>query len=128
LLNNIIPEPWLSFLKALDEAASCECPLHCLGGFVVTFFYGFSRTTADLDVLSLPLVTGDDRHRRLIELGRKHSGLHKKYGVYLDCVSVANLPEGYEDRLTEMIPGRLRHIRLSALDPYDLALSKLELN
>ena len=73
-----LPEPWLSFLKELDAAATCACPLHCLGGFVVTFFYGFSRTTSDLDVLSLPLVTGDERYHHLIELGRRHSALHKK--------------------------------------------------
>ena len=126
--SELLPEPWLSFLKELDAAATCPCPLHCLGGFVVAFFYGFSRTTSDLDVLSLPLVTGDERYHRLIELGRKHSALHKKHGVYLDCVSVATLPDGYEERLAEMLPGFFRHLRLSALDPYDLALSKLERN
>ena len=35
---------------------------------------------------------------------------------------------GYEDRLKEILPGALRYLRLLALDPYDLALSKLERN
>jgi hypothetical protein len=38
------------------------------------------------------------------------------------------VPENYEDRLIEMFPGAYRHLRLMALDPYDLALSKLERN
>lgn len=34
----------------------------------------------------------------------------------------------YEERLTEIAPGSFKHLRLFALDPYDLALSKLERN
>jgi len=54
--------------------------------------------------------------------------LHKKYKIYLDHVGVAHVPEDYEDRLTEIFPGTFQHLRLLALDPYDLALSKLERN
>ena len=46
----------------------------------------------------------------------------------LTRVSVAAIPENYEDRLTEMFPGTYRHLCLMALDPYDIALSKLERN
>jgi len=28
----------------------------------------------------------------------------RKHGVYLQCVTVSNLPEGYEERLIEMFP------------------------
>jgi len=38
------------------------------------------------------------------------------------------VPEGYESRLTEIFPKTFKHLRLFALDPYDLALSKLERN
>jgi hypothetical protein len=41
---------------------------------------------------------------------------------------VAKVPENYEDRLTEMFAGEFRRLRICALDPYDLALSKLERN
>ena len=54
--------------------------------------------------------------------------LHRKYGLYLDRVTVAVVPENYESRLIEMFPGVFKHLRLMALDPYDLALSKLERN
>jgi len=54
--------------------------------------------------------------------------LHKKYKIYLDRVGAAKVPENYEERLTEIFPKVFRHLRLFALDPYDLALSKLERN
>ena len=41
---------------------------------------------------------------------------------------MAVIPENYADRLVEMVPGAYRHLRLMALDPYDIALSKLERN
>ena len=48
--------------------------------------------------------------------------------MYLDLVGVAPLPEDYESRLTEIFPGAFKKIRLLALDPYDIALTKLERN
>ena len=39
-----------------------------------------------------------------------------------------SLPEDYETRLIEMFPGQFKNIKLFALDPYDLILSKLERN
>lgn len=54
--------------------------------------------------------------------------LFQKYGVYLDHVTVAQPPYEYESRLQEMFPGTFRHLRLMALDSYDLALTKLERN
>ena len=41
---------------------------------------------------------------------------------------MATVPENYEERLTEIFPKGFKHLRLFALDPYDLALSKLERN
>jgi hypothetical protein len=102
-----------------------EVRLDCMGGFVVTMVYGFSRPTADLDVLEIaPTAAG----RTLLELGMQGSSLHKKYKIYLDRVGVAKVPENCEDRLTEIFPGVFKHLRLLALNPYDLALSKLERN
>jgi len=37
-------------------------------------------------------------------------------------------PEDYEERLTEMFPVAFRNLRLFALDPHDLALTKLRRN
>lgn len=123
--DKAIPEPWLSFLGELDAAVESEVRLDCMGGFVVTMVYGFSRPTADLDVLEIaPREAG----KRILQLGMQGGPLHKKYKIYLDPVGVAHVPESYEERLTEIFPKFCKHLRLCALDPYDLALSKLERN
>jgi hypothetical protein len=41
---------------------------------------------------------------------------------------MAPVPYDYEARLTEIYPGTFKHLNLFALDPYDLALSKIERN
>ena len=96
-----------------------------MGGFVATLLYGLPRATSDLDVL---LIVPQEQRASLLELGARGSMLHRKYKVYLDYVGVAKVPENYEDRLTEIFPGAFRHLRICALDPSDLALSKLERN
>lgn len=42
-----LPEPWRFFLGELDKQATVETRLDCMGGFVVTQLYGFSRETSD---------------------------------------------------------------------------------
>src|ERR1044071_2121855 len=64
----------------------------------------------------------------LMRLSGEGSALHKKCGVYLQIVGVAQISLNYEDRLTEMFAKIFNHLRLFALDPYDLALSKIERN
>lgn len=87
--------------------------------------YGFSRPTADLDVLE---IAPSDAATRLLAHGMQGGPLHRKYKIYLDRVGVAHVPESYDDRLTEIFSGTFENLRLFALDPYDLALSKLERN
>ena len=120
-----VPKPWKTFLEELDELVSSNVSLHCLGGFVVTACYGLPRPTADLDVL---LIFPSETQTLLLRLAGEHSELHKKHGVYLDFVTVASHPDNYEQRLTEVFPGVFRHLQLLAVDPYDLALTKLERN
>jgi len=120
-----VPEPWHSFLTELDETASGEVYLHCLGGFVITLFYGFSRTTADIDTLAILPST---ELTPLLKRAARGQELHRKYKVYLDFVTISSYPCDYEERLTEMFPGAFKHLRLFALDPYDLVLSKLGRN
>lgn len=118
------PEPWHSFLTELDAMVKEQTDFQCLGGFVVTRLYGRQRPTADVDVLSIyPREERTDRTQRAC----RGSELHKKYGVYLDYVGVVTVPWNYEDRLVQIFPV-YKNLRLFALDPYDLALSKLERN
>jgi hypothetical protein len=120
-----IPEPWKAFLHEVDKHLDRETSLHCYGGFVVAMFYGLERPTADVDFLA---VRPSEALRLLLSIAGKESGLKKKYGLYLDYFGTVDYPDGYEKRLTEMFPGSFRHLRLWALDPYDLALSKLTRN
>ena len=118
-------DPWKSFFGEIDSSLNQEVTFHCLGGFVAKILYGLPRDTSDVDVL--PIATNreiDSVLNRAIE----GSPLHKKYGVYLQVVGVVTIPENHESRLIEMFPDSFTHLRLLALDPYDLALSKLERN
>jgi hypothetical protein len=120
-----IPEPWRSFLREIDGIAKEEVQMKYMGEFVVTQLYGFSRPTSDIDTLSITPVEVAGVIR---ELGGRGGPLHAKYKLYLDFVTVGCVPESYEERLTEMYRGAFAHLRLVALDPYDIDLSKLERN
>lgn len=87
--------------------------------------YGLERPTADIDFLSL---SSSLEASELIKLAGRGSALHREHGVYLDFVVLSVEPEDYERRVTEMFPGRFERLRLMALDPYDLALTKLDRN
>lgn len=122
-----VPQPWGSFLAEVDDSLDTTTRLDCIGGFVVTILYGMGRPTADVDVLEIAPRQSSELIGRLASQG---GPLHRKYGVYLQHVGagIARVPYDYEDRLTEMFPGVFRRLRIMALDPYDLALSKLERN
>jgi hypothetical protein len=92
---------------------------------VITVFFDFPRPTVDVDVIA---ITPRSEIEFLIGLAGQGSELHRKHNVYLQLVGVATVPDDYEERLTEMFPGEFSHLRLMALDSYDLALSKLERN
>jgi hypothetical protein len=121
--TELIPEPWISFLREIDSFAGEETRFHCLGGFVVTVVYGLERITSDLDTLTLV-----DHSPDLFARAGFGSDLFKKYGLYLDPVGIVTLPENYEERLKAIYSGSFEHLRLFALDPYDIALSKIERN
>lgn len=120
-----LPSPWSGFLKELDGLLREEVHVHCIGGFVVSLFYGLPRPTADIDYCAvLPYHSVND----LQTWAGAGSTLAKKYGVYLQYFPAVSLPEDYDTRLFEICPGRYRNLHLYAPDPYDLILSKLERN
>ena len=84
-----------------------------------------ARSTGDLDVLE---IAPPEIGRRMLDVASQGGPLHKKYKISLHYVGVAHVPENYKGRLTEIFPKTFRNLRLFALDPYDLALSKLERN
>lgn len=123
--DRLPPEPWASFLNFLDQNLSQKAQLHCLGGFALIHLYNAPRVTEDLDVVE---VLPDSAVHPLLVAGGKDSEAAKKYRVYLDYVRVATYPEDYEQRLVPMYAGSFRNLQLFAVDPYDLALCKIERN
>jgi hypothetical protein len=96
-----------------------------LGGFVVDVCYGIPRRTQDLDYIRIiPRDAAADLHK----IAGEQSALAETYGLHIEHVGVADLPASYTERLTEVFPGRFKHLRLLVLDPHDLALSKLTRN
>jgi hypothetical protein len=120
-----IPNPWRAFLEDIDRKISREIALHCLGGFIAALYYDLPRPTNDLDYVD---VIPHDTMELLPRIAGIESALAKKYRVHLQHVGVASLPECYAERLIEISPPSLRHLRLLALEPHDLALSKLARN
>jgi hypothetical protein len=117
------PQPWSSFLDEIDGFVTRKTTFHLLGGFVVTILYGSPRTTSDLDALTVTRLEPE-----LIEYAGQGSPLHTKHKIYLDPVGVAQLTENYGERLTEIYTGAYENLRLFVLDPYDIALTKIERN
>ena len=122
LSEHLPSEPWLSFLTDLDAALGGPADFHCIGGFVVSQHYGFARETADLDVLA---VIPPEAAQCVAGLAGKGSPLQNKHRVYIDHVSVANYRDDYQARLVRVFP-LWPNVRLWALEPHDLALTKLE--
>ncbi len=120
-----VPNPWRAFLVAVDRQLPQPIEIHCLGGFVAAFYYDLPRPTNDLDYVE---VIPHDAMATLQEIAGVESPLAKKHHVHLQQVGVASLPESYAERLTAILSGPFRRLRLLGLDPHDLALSKLARN
>lgn len=123
-MPNRLPEPWRSFLHELDTLVEGPTELHCIGGFVIAELYDFTRVTADVDVIQ---VRGGNP-AKLADLAGRDSELHRRHKVYLDIVTVASVPEKYEDRLINLLPGEFGNLQLRAFEPHDLVLAKLPRN
>jgi len=120
-----IPNPWRAFLDDVDREIPGEIALHCLGGFIAALYSDLPRPTNDLAYVD---VVPHDAMELLQRIAGADSALAKKHRVHLQPVGVAGLPDSYAERLTEISPMSLRRLRLFALEPHDLALSKLARN
>lgn len=121
LQTHPLPSPWKEFLSELDDMLTEQLELHCIGGFVLTFFYCLTRTTGDIDYYAAV-----PANLNLDGMAGQGSILHQKHKVWLHRVAVANLPEDYVSRLAEMAPGQFKRLRILVPDPYDCILSKIE--
>ncbi len=122
--TDALREPWRSFLRELDAHLTRLTELHCFGGFVVAECYGLTRATADIDVL-------ESRGTNLADLGALaglHSALHRRHKVFIDVVTVADVPDNHEERLTAVLDAAFVNLRLRVFERHDLVLAKLARN
>ncbi len=119
-----LPQPWDTFLAAVDALLPDPVELHCLGGFVVAVRYHLPRPTGDLDYIE---IIPHHAMEVLQRIAGPESPLAKKYHLYVQHVGVASLPESYVERI-ELLPSRFEKLRLLVLEGHDLALSKLARN
>jgi hypothetical protein len=71
-----LPPPWKEFLTDLGGMLDKQLDLHCIGGFVICYFYGLPRPTGDLDYYTAVPANPD-----LIEMAGEGSTLAKKYKI-----------------------------------------------
>jgi len=124
-MSTNLSSPWKEFLAELDALLDELIQLHCIGGFAVVVGYGLPRSTNDLDYRTL---VPYNRINDLQQLAGPGSPLARKHKVYVQHTAVESIPENYDERLTELYPGRFKNIRLFVPDAYDLVLSKLTRN
>ena len=122
--SDALPEPWRSFLLDLDKQLAGPTELHCFGGFVVALCYGLTRPTADIDIL-------DSKGTDLITIAKlagRTSPLHKRHGVYIDVVTVADVPDNYEERLAVAFDASFEKLQFRIFERHDLVLAKIVRN
>ena len=121
----VLPARWNSFLSDVDSLLRSSVELHCLGGFVLAALYGLPRPTGDVDyIAAIPSSSINE----LASIAGQGSALNRKHGLFLQHVTVADVPEDYAERLQELFPGGFIRLRLFALDLHDLVLAKLVRN
>jgi hypothetical protein len=111
-----LPVPWGEFLGELDTLLDEPVQLHCIGGFAVVAGYGLPRATNDLDYRTL---IPYNRINDLQRMAGPESALAQKHKVYVQHPGVDAIPEDYDERLTELSPGRFKNIRLFIPDAYE---------
>lgn len=120
-----LPQQWSAFLQEVDSRLEASIELHCLGGFVLAALYGLPRPTGDVDyIAAIP----SDVAFELERIAGAGTALAQSHGLYFQHVTIADVPENYAERLTELFPGRFSRLRLFALDAIDLVLAKLVRN
>ncbi len=122
---HVLPSEWEDFLSEVDQLLGAAVEMHCLGGFVLSALYDLPRPTGDVDyIAAMP----SSSITELESIAGHGSALSRKHGLYLQYVTVADVPENYAERLEELFPGEFIRLRLFALEANDLILAKLVRN
>jgi hypothetical protein len=120
-----IADPWLSFLREVDRALDRPVVAHCLGGFVLAVLWELPRPTGDVDFIE---AEPQDSASHLLRVAGHGSELASRYKLHFHQVTVAEYPEDYTSRLTDITPPGFGRLRLMAFEVHDLVLAKLGRN
>jgi hypothetical protein len=121
-IEPILSDRWRAFLVELDGMLPARVELHCLGGFVLGVCYGLPRPTGDVDYIAAIPQSGAEKVQTL---AGANSTLAKKHGLYFQYVTIADVPEDYEQRVVRIFARDFVNLCLSAVEAHDLVLSKL---
>ena len=120
-----VKEPWLSFLRDVDQELDGPIEVHCLGGFVLGVLWDLPRPTGDIDFIE---IRPGKATEELLGVAGEGTPLATRYGLHFQRVGIAACPHGYESRLTDITPPRLRHLKIRAFEGHDIVLAKVSRN
>jgi hypothetical protein len=119
--GHVLPSKWKDFLREIDQLLGVAVEIHCLGGFVLSALYDLPRPTGDVDyIAAMP----SHSITELESIAGQGSALNRKHRLYLQYVTVADVPEDYAERLEKLFPGEFMRLRLFALEVHDLVLAR----
>ncbi len=120
-----VKEPWLSFLRDVDQELDGPVEVHCLGGFVLGVLWDLPRPTGDIDFIE---VRPGEASEELLRVAGEGAPLAARHGLHLQRVGIATCPDGYESRLTDITPPGLRHLKIRVFEVHDIVLAKVARN
>jgi hypothetical protein len=124
-MRTTIQSPWFEFLRDVDRVLHGPVEVHCLGGFVLAVLWQLPRPTGDVDFVNVePAVAGED----LLKMAGPSGEVAKRHKLHFQRVTIAEFPEGYASRLTDLTPRGFKQLRLLAFEVHDLVLAKLGRN
>lgn len=115
-MERFSPDQLVRFLRAVDEALTDAATITMIGGSALALGYGVEIFTNDIDTYRSNL----EPLRPAIENACGRTGLRIPFAN----ASIAQLPPGFEERARRILPELVR-LEVWAIDPYDLAASKL---
>ncbi len=124
-INPVLSGRWRTFLQEVDAQLPTPVELHCFGGFVLAACYGLPRPTGDVDYVT---ATPRTSATSIEALAGEGSELGKKHRLHFQRVTIADVPEDYDQRLVRIFAKDFAKLRLLAFEVHDIVLSKLSRN
>jgi hypothetical protein len=123
-ITPVLSGRWRTFLQEVDAHLPAPVELHCFGGFTLAVCYGLPRPTGDVEYITATPQAGA---ASVEALAGKESELAKKHRLHLQRVTIADVPQDYDQRLVRIFAQDLTTLRLLAFEVHDIVLSQSSL-